>query len=63
MAMTSVQRSTRCVPVVMVRATMKQATIEPMTPPWLAIPQLVLVLAWFVGCYLYVRHRERPAAG
>jgi len=32
-------------------------------PPWLAIPQLVLVLAWFVGCYLYVRHRERPATG
>ena len=33
------------------------------TSPWLAIPQLLLILAWFSGCFLYVRYRERPAPG
>ena len=33
------------------------------TSPWLAIPQLALILAWFSGCFLYVRYRGHPAPG
>lgn len=31
------------------------------SPAWLAIPQLLLVLAWFAGCVMVLRHREQHA--